>query len=75
MLKWSITARRVNEMQLGRYLPLDQVTITTLQSSVQEVLQNSAIKEQIASMHLATQQAGGYQRATDAILSMPHNQH
>jgi MGT family glycosyltransferase len=68
MPEQAVTARRIAEMSLGIALEKEAVTITTLRDAVELAANDGAIHESVQVMKQLTREAGGYQRATDAIM-------
>jgi MGT family glycosyltransferase len=63
-----ITARRVQELGLGIALNKANVTVETLREAVMHVSHDPTVRMQVQAMQRHIHEAGGYQRATDAIM-------
>jgi MGT family glycosyltransferase len=63
-----VTARRIAEMGLGIALEKEAVTVTALYEAVKRVANDSECRQRVQQMQQITHEAGGYQRATDAIM-------
>ncbi len=61
-------AQRTVELGLGVHLDKASVTATTLRAAVDQVAQNTAYRERAQSLQQITRDAGGYQKAADAII-------
>ena len=68
MVEQSITARRIADMGLGIVLEREAVNVTTLREAVERVANDVNMRERVQQMKQITREAGGYQRAVDAIL-------
>ncbi len=66
------TARRIADMGLGIALEKETVTVSSLRETVERVANDGAIHQRVQQMRHLTREAGGYQRATDAILQFTH---
>ncbi len=63
-----VTARRIAEMGLGLMLEKEAVTVTTLYEAVKHVVNDSGCRQRVQQMQQVTREAGGYLRATDAMM-------
>jgi MGT family glycosyltransferase len=63
-----VTARRIAEMGLGAMLEKEAITSTMLRETVERVAHDQALDERVQHMKQFTREAGGYQRAVDAIM-------
>lgn len=61
-------ALRATELGLGVLLDKGDVTSTALRAAVDQIAQDKAYRERAQSMQQVTRDAGGYQRAVDAIV-------
>ncbi len=68
-----ITAKRVHNMNLGRYLPRSAVTAQTLAKAVAEVASSSEIRGNVSHMQRQIEVAGGPVRAADYIEDLISN--
>lgn len=64
----AVTAQRIADMGLGIALSKEAVTAATLREAVEQVATERAIHERVQQMQHLTREAGGYLRATEAIL-------
>jgi MGT family glycosyltransferase len=64
----SVTAQRLAELGLGIVLGKEVVNVTMLQDAVEQVANDLAMRERVQQMKQTTREAGGYIRATDAIM-------
>ncbi len=64
----ALTARRIAEMGLGIALEKEAVDVTTLREAVERVANEAAFRQRVQHMQQFTREAGGYQRAVDAIM-------
>jgi MGT family glycosyltransferase len=64
----AMTARRVAEMGLGILLDMETVNATMLHEAVERVAHDPAYYERAEQMQQLIHEAGGYQRAADAIM-------
>jgi MGT family glycosyltransferase len=63
-----MSAQRIVDLGLGVQLDKDAVTATVLRNAVERIAQNSLYHEQAQVLRQATRDAGGYERAVDAII-------
>jgi MGT family glycosyltransferase len=63
-----VTARRIAEMGLGLMLEKEAVTVTTLYEAVKHVVNDSGCRQRVQQRQQVTREAGGYLRATDAMM-------
>jgi UDP:flavonoid glycosyltransferase YjiC (YdhE family) len=63
-----MSAQRIAEMGLGIALEKEAVNVTTLREAVERVANEAAFRERVRNMQQITREAGGYQRAADAIM-------
>ena len=63
----AVTARRLNELDLGRALELTELTAERLMELVGEVTANPDIQERTRQMRQHVQDAGGARRAADEL--------
>jgi len=68
MIEQTMTARRVAEMGLGLALDKETVNVATLREAVERVANEVEFRERVQDMRQAVHEAGGYQRAADAIM-------
>jgi len=61
-------AQRVVDLGLGVMLDKGSVTASTLRDAVERVAHDEAYRERVQQMKQITREAGGYQRAVDAIM-------
>lgn len=75
MMEQEITAQRVQEPGLG--IALDRMTVTAdaLREAVEKVDQDPTFRTQAQAMQQKIHEAGGYQRATDAIMQFVRTHH
>ena len=64
----AVTARRIAEMGLGIALEKEAVNVTRLYEAVECVANEAAFRQRAKHMQQLTHEAGGYQRAADAIM-------
>ena len=62
------TAQRVAELELGLVLDNNTMNVTELREAVERVANEPAFREHAQQMQQSARDAGGYQRAADAIL-------
>ena len=62
------TGQRVAELELGLMLDSNAVNVTALREAVERVANEPAFREHAQQMQQLTRDAGGYQRAADAIM-------
>ncbi len=74
MIEQAMTARRITEMGLGIALEKEAVNVATLREAVERVANESAFHERVQNMQQITREAGGYQRAADAIIRFMQEQ-
>lgn len=74
MMEQEITARRVEELGLGTALPQENLSAEQLREAVVRVQQDPSIAQHVQAMQQQVRAAGGYQRATDAILDFAYKQ-
>ncbi|WP_025692324.1 macrolide family glycosyltransferase [Paenibacillus zanthoxyli] len=74
MHEQEITARRVTELGLGQHFLPDEVTVQVLQTSVQEVSEDEQLQQRVYDMQKNIQEAGGAQKAAEAIEKLLHSQ-
>jgi len=68
MTEQAVTAQRVAEMGLGIALEKDAVNATVLRDAVERIASEASFRERVQNMQRVTREAGGYQRAADAIM-------
>lgn len=68
MLEQELTARRIAELSLGIALDQENLTAEQLREAVGRVLGDPVIAQRVQSMQQTVRAAGGYLRATDAII-------
>jgi MGT family glycosyltransferase len=68
MIEQAMTAQRIEELGLGIALEKETVNVAMLREAVERVANESAFRERVRSMQQITREAGGYQRAADAIM-------
>jgi hypothetical protein len=64
----ALTAQRIAEMGLGLTLEKEAVNVITLREAVEQVAHDPACRERVQHMCQITHEAGGYQRAAEAII-------
>jgi MGT family glycosyltransferase len=74
MVEQAMTARRVVELELGLSLEKEALNATTLRETVERVANESIFHERVQSMQQVIHEAGGYQRAVDAIMRFAEEQ-
>lgn len=74
MIEQNITARRIGDMGLGIMLETAAVNVTTLREAVERVAHDVIMRERVRQMQQITREAGGYQRAVEAIMQFEQNQ-
>jgi MGT family glycosyltransferase len=62
------TGQRVAELGLGLMLNKEAIDVTALREAVERVANEPAFRERAQQMQQSTRDAGGYQRAADAIM-------
>jgi MGT family glycosyltransferase len=67
------TAQRVQELGLGSALDRETVTADELSEVVAQVAHDPSFRMRTQEMRQAIHEAGGYQRATDAIMQFAHD--
>lgn len=67
-LDQTITARRLAELELGFTLPKEDVMVGQLRETVERVANDEAIQQNVRHMQHLAREAGGYQRAVEAIM-------
>jgi MGT family glycosyltransferase len=70
-----VTARQIAEMELGAMLEKEAITSARLCETVERVTQDQAINEHVQQMKQLTREAGGYQRAVDAVIQFTQASH
>ena len=68
MIEQAMSAQRIAEMGLGIALEKEAVNVTMLREAVERVANEAAFRERVRNMQQITREAGGYQRAADAIM-------
>ncbi len=68
MPEQAMTAQRIAEMGLGIALEKEAVDVPTLREAVERVANEAAFRQRVQHMQQLTREAGGYQRAADAIM-------
>ena|SRR5258708_1516696 len=63
-----ITARRIAEMGLGIALEKEMVNVTMLREAVERVANEVTFRQRVRDMQQIIHEAGGYERAADAIM-------
>lgn len=69
MPEQAATARRVAELGLGVALNGDTLSVDVLQQAVERVAHDPGIRQRVEAMQHAVREAGGYERAADAIVA------
>lgn len=64
----AVTARRVQELGLGVALDRQTVTTAVLREAVAQVAHDLTFRTRAQAMQQVIHEAGGYQRATDALM-------
>jgi MGT family glycosyltransferase len=72
MVEQEVTARRVRELGLGLALKTEELSAEQLRGAVEQVAHDSGFRERVKEMQQQIREAGGYQRATDAIMNYAH---
>src|SRR5262249_26880849 len=67
-----MTAQRVQESGLGIALDESAITPEVLREAVARVASDPGFKTRVQAMQKETREAGGYQKATDAIMRFVH---
>jgi len=68
-----MTARRIQELGLGAALDMSTLTVEQLQATVKATMSNEDYRKNAQAMQQAVRNAGGYERAADAILNFAHS--
>jgi MGT family glycosyltransferase len=63
-----MTARRIQELGLGTALDMNTLTVEKLRETVKAAISNPDFRKNAQAMQQHVRNAGGYQRAADAIL-------
>ncbi|MFE1763695.1 macrolide family glycosyltransferase [Streptomyces angustmyceticus] len=63
----ALTARRLDDLKLGRWIDRDQLTSRTLAAAVTEIVTDPATPERMARMRAHVRGAGGADRAADLL--------
>lgn len=69
-----MTARRIQELGLGTALDMNTLTVETLHATVKAALSVPDYRENAQAMQQYVRNAGGYQRAADAIMNFAQSQ-
>lgn len=72
MIEQEMTARRVQELGLGLALDMEALTPESLRDAIEQVAHDPAVRTNLQQMQREIREAGGYQRATDAIMAYTH---
>jgi MGT family glycosyltransferase len=67
MEEQELTARRIDELSLGRFLHRDHVTAESLATAVSELLDSSKVRQTMDATQAEVRQSGGTSRAADLI--------
>ncbi|WP_338596069.1 macrolide family glycosyltransferase [Saccharopolyspora sp. SCSIO 74807] len=67
MQEQQANARRLEELELGRYLDSDEITAAQLRDAVQEVAESSEIRAAVHKMSEAVRNSGGAPAGVDAL--------
>lgn len=67
MMEQETTARRVEALGIGRFIPKSEITAESLKNAVDAVHQDEELAKRLEPYHVAARQAGGAVRAADAI--------
>ncbi len=67
MMEQETTARRIQSLGLGRFLPKNEVTAVSLKDAVNSVRQDKGLPERLEQFHAVTRNTGGARQAVDAI--------
>ncbi|MCY8071347.1 glycosyltransferase [Bacillus inaquosorum] len=67
MYEQELTAKRVDDLGLGVYLPKEEVTVSRLQEAVQAVAGDQEVLSRVKNMQKDVKEAGGAERAAAAI--------
>ncbi len=63
MYEQELTAKRVDDLGLGVYLPKEEVTVSRLQEAVQAVAGDQEVLSRVKNMQKDVKEAGGAERA------------
>ncbi len=72
MSEQEMTARRVQELGLGLALEKETLTAEKLRAAVEQIAHDPSFRVRVQEMQNETRQAGGFQRAVDAIIRYTH---
>jgi UDP:flavonoid glycosyltransferase YjiC (YdhE family) len=72
MIEQEMNARRVQELGLGLALEKEMLTAERLRAAVEQITHDSGFRARVQAMQQEIRQAGGYQRAADAIIHYTH---
>lgn len=67
MYEQELTARRVDELGLGVYLPKEEVSVSRLQKAVQDVSGDKEMLSRVKDMQKDVKEAGGAEKAAAEI--------
>ncbi len=70
----TVTARRLAELGLGLALSKEEVTVGKLREAVERVADDEALHQNVRHMQHLAREAGGYQRAVEAIMQFTQEQ-
>jgi MGT family glycosyltransferase len=72
MIEQEMNAHRVQELGLGLALDKETLTAEKLRAAVEQVAHDPSLYARVQAMQQEIRQAGGYQRAADAIICYTH---
>jgi len=72
MPEQEMTARRVQELGLGLALEKETLTAEKLRAAVEQIAHDPSFRARVQEMQHEIRQAGGFQRAVDAIIRYTH---
>ncbi len=72
MMEQEQTARRVQELGLGLALDRETLTVEKLRAAVEQIARDPSFRTHVQEMQREIREAGGYQRAADAIIRYTH---
>ena len=72
MVEQEMTARRVQELGLGLALDKERLSAKQLRAAVEQVAHDPSFRARVQEIQREIRQAGGFQRAVDAIIRYTH---
>ena len=69
-----MTARRIQELDLGTALDVNTLTVEQLHATIKAALSNADYRTNAQAMQQHVRNAGGYKRAADAIMNFAQSQ-